>query len=79
MLKMGMGGSGPSGKQPLGSTISGAGPPLGANLGYQFSCGSSSWQQLVFVGRLTASRNPNFDVPNLFRSRHCCQTVGGLK
>ena len=29
MLKRGMGGSGPSGKQPLGSTISGAGPPLG--------------------------------------------------
>ena len=25
----GYGGSGPSGKQPLGSTISGAGPPLG--------------------------------------------------
>ena len=33
MLKMGMGGSGPSGKQPLGSTISGAGPPLGATHG----------------------------------------------
>ena len=29
MLKRGMGGSGPSGKQPLGSTISGAGLPLG--------------------------------------------------
>ena len=35
MLKMGMGGSGPSGKQPLGSTISGAGPPLGATKGYE--------------------------------------------
>ena len=34
MLKRGMGGSGPSGKQPLGSTISGAGPPLGATKGY---------------------------------------------
>ena len=34
ILKMGMGGSGPSGKQPLGSTISGAGPPLGATKGY---------------------------------------------
>ena len=31
MLKMGMGGSGPSGKQPLGSTISGAGPPPRSN------------------------------------------------
>ena len=36
MLKRGMGGSGPSGKQPLGSTISGAGPPLGATKGYIF-------------------------------------------
>ena len=36
MLKRGMGGSGPSGKQPLGSTISGAGPPLGATKGYLF-------------------------------------------
>ena len=33
MLKRGMGGSGPSGKQQLGSTISGAGPPLGATNG----------------------------------------------
>ena len=29
-----MGGSGPSGKQPMGSAISGAGPPLGATKGY---------------------------------------------
>jgi hypothetical protein len=34
MLKRGMGGSGPSGKQPMGSAISGAGPPLGATKGY---------------------------------------------
>ena len=35
MLKRGMGGSGPSGKQPVETTISGAGPPLGATKGYQ--------------------------------------------
>ena len=35
MLKMGMGGgSGPPGKQPVETTISGVGPPLGATKGY---------------------------------------------
>ena len=34
MLKRGMGGSGPSGKQPVETTISGVGPPLGATKGY---------------------------------------------
>ena len=33
-LKKGMGGSGPSGKQPVETTISGVGPPLGATKGY---------------------------------------------
>ena len=33
MLKRGMGGSGPSGKQPVETTISGVGPPLGATHG----------------------------------------------
>ena len=49
MLKRGMGGSGPSGKQPLGSTISGAGPHLGATKGY------------IFRGRLREEthRNPS--------------------
>ena len=36
MLKRGMGGSGPSGKQPVETTISGVGPPLGATKGYVF-------------------------------------------
>ena len=47
MLKRGMGGSGPSGKQPLGSTISGAGPHLGATKGY------------IFRGRLREERHRN--------------------
>ena len=37
MLKRGMGGSGPSGKQPVETTISGVGPPLGATKGYLYN------------------------------------------
>ena len=40
MLKRGMGGSGPSGKQPLGSTISGAGPPLGTTNPFKNTLGN---------------------------------------
>ena len=47
MLKRGMGGSGPSGKQPLGSTISGAGPPLGATNPVTFACGVGRGKSLL--------------------------------
>ena len=85
MLKRGIGGSGPSGKQPLGSTISGAGPHLGATKGYK-KVEVRPWKKLVpnivsYDNAYRPRKGEEERIPHsfLFRRRDCVLTAWNLK
>ena len=79
MLKMGMGGSGPSGKQPLGSTISGAGPPLDPPHGHPFSDPHQAWYRLkINAGSVRARLFLQLDFSAQLAHFHCQNPAGNV-